>query len=185
MKLFSGYLDTLSRLNDLGKGMPVHFLFHMGMLFSSPDKWWGDFKKRASIHEGIDITYYRDARGNHGRFDHRIRVPVMRSGIILNICNDFLGQSIVIEPFQPEKTADGREIDVYAHITPMPHAHLNAVVLENETMATVCPTDKNPAMPPHLHFSCCEVPRSIQPDRLNWDLFSKGTDVCLIHPVFL
>ena len=185
MKRFQHYLDTLSRLNYLGKGSDICFLFHGGMLFSSPDKWWGDFKKRASTHEGIDITYYRDSRGNSGRFDHTTRVPAMEDGTILNICNDFLGRSIITEPLCANSVPDFRLLYVYAHVTPFENAVAGARVWADQEIAFVCPTDKNPQMPPHLHFSCFEVPVSIPLGRLDWDLFSKGSEVRFIHPLFL
>ena len=185
MKKFQQYLDTLSRLNQLGKGSDICFLFHGGMLFLSPDKWWGDFKKRVSIHEGIDITYYRDFRGNACRFDHTTRVPAMENGIILNICNDFLGRSIITEPLWADTAAEFRLLYVYAHVIPLGNMVRGARVSAGQEIASVCPTDKNPQMPPHLHFSCFEVPASVPLVCLDWELFSKGPDIRFIHPVFL
>ncbi len=185
MERFSKYLDTLSRLNNLGDGKPVRFLFHHGMLFSSQAKWWGDFGLRASIHEGIDITYYIDAQENFHNFDESIRVPAMESGIVLNICDDFLGQSIVIEPFRSTGKNDMRVIFVYAHINVMAHVFSNAIVMEHEVLASIGPNQKNPQLPPHLHFSCFEVPRKIRADALNWDFFTRTNQIRMIHPLFL
>lgn len=99
MKKFNYYLNTLSQLNKLGKGTPVQWHFHCGMLFLTKDKWWGDFKIRNTIHEGIDITYYKTVSGHWRQLDVTTLVPAMESGIVLNICGDFLGQTIVTQPF--------------------------------------------------------------------------------------
>lgn len=185
MNRFSKYLDTLSHTNDLGKGRDIRWIFHGGMLFSSPDKWWGDFKRRASVHEGMDITYYSDSKGNIYQFDDSIRVPAMESGIVLNVCDDFLGSSIIIEPFREASLENFRILYVYAHTTPMSQVLNGAVIMENEVIAQVCKTIKNPQLPPHLHFSCFEVPRALAPEMLSWQLFSKSKDIRLIHPLFL
>jgi len=57
MSKFSDYLESISQVNGLangmGNGQKVQWLFYCGMLFSSKDKWWGDFKFRHSAHEGF------------------------------------------------------------------------------------------------------------------------------------
>ena len=96
MSKFSDYLEAISMINDLGNASSsanaskVQWLFHSGMLFSSKDKWWGDFGCRHSAHEGIDITFYRTHKNKTFCFDDSIKIPAMDDGIILNICDDFL-----------------------------------------------------------------------------------------------
>ena len=102
MKRFPDYLAALSRVNGLGQA--VQWLFYPGMLFSSRDKWWGDFGIRSSAHEGIDITYYRTLQGRICCFDDAILVPAMEDGRIINICDDFLGRTLVVDP---EKESSG------------------------------------------------------------------------------
>lgn len=185
MKRFSQYLDTLSRINELDTGKDIRWFFFEGMLFANPNKWWDDFSSRASVHEGIDITYFKPSKSALKRFDETIRIPVMESEMILNICNDFLGKSIITEPFRVKSLKEFRTLYVYAHVTPMDHLCNNCVVMENETIARVCRTDKNPLIPPHLHFSCVEVPRHYPCEKLDWDLFSKNDSIRFIHPLFL
>ncbi len=184
MKKFPGYLAAISRLNGLGNGRPIEWLFHCGMLFSSRDKWWGDFGFRASIHEGIDITYYRTRPEEICCFDDTVQIPAMEDGRIINICDDFLGQTLVVE-LEKEGSAETRVIFVYAHILPDSRLGIGCCIKKDEPIARVCDTRKNPQLPPHLHFSCFEVERGGLPGDLNWTLFSNNRDIKRIHPVFL
>jgi len=196
MSKFSGYLEAIFKINDLGNGFSndlpfnstndfkVQWLFHCGMLFSSRDKWWGDFKYRLSTHEGIDITFYKTEYNEIHCFDDSIKVPAMDDGIILNICDDFLAQTIVIR--HKVLTSSNRQIlFTYAHIVPEKGLQPGHIVTINDPIAKVSNTYKNPQLPPHLHFSCFEIPQDIRPEHLNWDLFSKSPDINLINPVFL
>ncbi len=73
----------------------------------------------------------------------------------------------------------------YAHIIPQKGLKSGQRIRKNEVLATICKNSKNPQLPPHLHFSCFEIPKNIRPEHLNWDLFSKSPDINLINPVFL
>jgi murein DD-endopeptidase MepM/ murein hydrolase activator NlpD len=184
MNAFSDYLETISQVNGLGNAQPVQWLFHSGMLFSTRDKWWGDFKFRQSVHEGIDITYFRTIPDELRQFDTSIKVPAMADGVIVNICDDFLGQTLVVE-HENSLGFNRRILFVYAHIIPEKNLKPGHIIKRGATIARVCDTHKNPQLPPHLHFSCFEVSHQVQPEQMNWDLFSKSRDINLIHPVFL
>ena len=203
--MFTTYLATIARQNGLDRNGPVTWFFYDGMLFSSPAKWWGDFKIRASVHEGVDITYYTS--GPHGaaagspdgtkeckpvctqgpfgirQFDPSIRVPAFEAGRIINICRDFLGQTLVVE--QPAPASGFRVIFAYAHINPSHGLEPGMQIQKDQCIATVCDTARNPLLPPHLHFSCFEVPRSVPVENLNWDLFSKPGQIRMVNPAWL
>lgn len=185
MKAFTKFLGSLSRLNKLEKKGPVQWYFYPGMLFSTMDKWWGNFGFRATLHEGIDITYYSDGSGTLCQFNSHTRIPALKSGMVLNICDDFLGKSIIIEPFHRHHALDSRILFIYAHIVPLQHIHQGCVVMEDEPIATVSHTRKNPQLPPHLHFSCIEIPRTIHTSELDWSYFSQDPDIQLYPPWFL
>ncbi len=185
MLKFINYLNILSEINELSKGIPVQWQFHCGMLFLAENKWWGDFRARQSVHEGIDITYYATAAGKRRKFDESIMIPSMGNGVVLNICKDFLGETIVIQPFWQEKKLKARKLLAYAHVKPRKNIRIGSVVSEKSVLANVCGTEKNPCLPPHLHLSCFEVPENIPFYKLNWNLFSKDDCVRFIHPFFL
>ena len=184
MKNFSEYLKTISQMNKLEADQTVEWLFHPGMLFLSKDKWWGDFKFRATAHEGIDICFFRDGRtkGKVRSFDPGIQVPALEDGRIINICNDFLGQTLVVES-RKLGLPYTRVLITYAHIRPADSLKINANIKEKDIIARVCDTAKNPQLPPHLHLSCFEIPKSVQPEELNWTFFSQSTNACPINPI--
>ncbi|MFH2058372.1 MAG: M23 family metallopeptidase [Pseudomonadota bacterium] len=184
MNRFAEYLTCIAQVNDLGKGSIVKWFFHNGMLFLSRDKWWGDFKHRSSVHEGMDITFYKTKTGDLEHFDTSIKVPAIADGVLINICNDFLGQTLVVE-HKKECTSNQRVIMVYAHLVPTKSLKKGAFIRKGSIIAQVCDTIKNPQLPPHLHFSCFGVPCNIPPENLNWNLFSKQADINMIHPIFL
>jgi len=184
MNRFSNYLKTISRVNNLENGSKVQWLFHCGMLFSSMDKWWGDFKFRNCAHEGIDVTYFRTDPGEIQCFGPSVKIPAMDDGKILNICDDYLGQTLVVEHHH-SMHFNRRIIWVYAHITPEKGLRQTDSIQKDDIIARVCDTHKNPQLPPHLHFSCFEVDPLVQHHHLTWDLFSKKDDVNLIHPLFV
>lgn len=185
MRLFKDYLNTLAKLNRLDNGYKPTWCFHAGMLFATPLKWWGDFKNRASIHEGVDITYYRDDKGVLHQFDDAIVIPAFENGTVLNICNDFLGQSLVVENESFQPVQGWRSVIVYAHIDVNEEILPGSAIRCGKPVATVCKTNKNPALPPHLHFSCFEISTSVPETELDWNLFSTSRDIRMVHPFFL
>lgn len=182
---FQAFLEQIAEANDLFTKEKIQWLFHTGMLFLSPDKWWGDFKYRASAHEGVDITYYNRPKDRVIRqLAAGARVPAMENGTLLNICPDFLGTSMVVE--SEKNIAKGvRVVMVYAHVTPENGYGPGDIILKNSCVARICDTRKNPKLPPHLHLSCFEILLEVEPEDLNWALFSKQENLCMIHPVFL
>lgn len=184
MRRFSDFLSAISQVNGLGNGGKVDWLFHCGMLFSSREKWWGDFGFRHSVHEGIDITYFRTPQKQLQCFDDSIRIPAMEDGILINICDDFLGQTLVVE-HGSTRDSNRQILFAYAHIIPEPHMKKGRIIKKQELIARVCDTRKNPLLPPHLHFSCFEVGQTVPCEHLDWTLFSNNFKANPIHPFFL
>lgn len=184
MTKFTDYLAAIGQMNRLGNGRRLEWLFHCGMLFADRSKWWGDFGFRATVHEGIDITYFRTRPGHMQCFKAGIRIPAMEDGRVINICNDFLGRTLVVEPAETESLKT-RIIYAYAHIVPENHIRPGQAIHRHEIIAKVCETRKNPSLPPHLHFSCFELERLHPPETMNWSLFATHPDVNRIHPLFL
>jgi len=56
----------LSEENALDQSRFESWIFCLGMLFNSPDKWWGDHGSRDYPHEGIDLCLYRDRSRRKG-----------------------------------------------------------------------------------------------------------------------
>ncbi len=183
MSGFKQYLAAVASANRLGPD--IEWVFHPGMLPESRRKWWGDFKTRPAAHEGIDICFYRTRTGPVRQLPAGARVPAWSSGTVLNICNDFLGTTLVMAPeiFMSEST---RILEVYSHlyvcdeITPGSHLRTGQIIARTaDTHAT------GSVLPPHLHLSCIEVPASICTSEMNWTLFPRRDKVNVLNPVFM
>lgn len=182
--MFFNYLDAIASINRLGNGQRTQWFFYPGMLFQSNDTWWGDFQNRISSHEGIDLTYYKNLSGSINSFTPETKIPSLDEGVIVNICKDFLGQTIVVEhdnKFHPGH----RLIFTYAHITPDTTLHPGDRVIKNQVIGHVCDTHTNPSLTPHLHFSSFLIPSEIAYEAMDWHLFSTDDEILKINPVFL
>ena len=186
MREFHSYLDIIARTNRLyHSDDSVTWLFHPGMLFLSRDKWWGDYRYRHTEHEGIDITFFSDGKEKIGQFSDRFKIPSFSDGRLIQICSDFLGQSMVVE--LPDRCSRyHRTVLVYAHVTPLTRMAAGVSIKKHEVIATACGTAKNPQLPPHLHLSCFEILKKIPAPEMNWSLFtSQRSFVRMINPFWL
>lgn len=187
MSRFSDYLYSIGKVNNLaepGCVSDILWFFHCGMLFSSRYKWWKDFGKRTTSHEGIDIAWFAADNEIIRHFDETILVPAMDSGTIVNICDDFLGRTIVVEPYMKKTTAQ-RLVFAYAHVIPAKDLKTGSSLRKGQVIAKISRTHRNARPGPHLHFSCIEISRNIPCDLLDWNLFTTTGKANLINPVFL
>lgn len=183
MSNFKQYLAAVASANRLGPD--IEWVFHPGMLPESRRKWWGDFKTRPAAHEGIDICFYRTGTGPIRQLPAGARVPAWSSGTVLNICDDFLGTTLVVAPqaFVSERT---RILEVYSHLSVCDEITPGTGLGAGQIIAQTADTHATGSvLPPHLHLSCIEVPAHIQADALNWTLFPRRDNVNVINPVFM
>jgi hypothetical protein len=180
MNQFQRYLDTIARVNSLSG--PVTWYFYPGMLQDSPEKWWGDFGRRATPHEGIDISLFRSGSGPLRTFTQTTCIPAMARGWVKNICDDFIGTTLVTV-LDPE--ALDPVLFVYAHLNIHPSLSHGSQVEPGQIIAQVAtPVSMPPGMQPHLHLSCVQVSQGHAHCRLDWSLFADRNRATLINPVF-
>ena len=166
------YLDQIALCNNFS--CSNKWLFYDGMLFGSKKKWWGDFGLRSNLHEGIDIAMYKDKHGKIKYFDTNIKIPAMANGNIINICNDFLGKSIVIE-HELKSDKNLKIILIYAHVCVLKNIYIGRKIKKGDTLATVCDTStKKSKIPCHVHISIMEVKTKISNHLLDWKLFGSN-----------
>jgi hypothetical protein len=183
MSCFSQYLAAVASANHIGHD--VEWLFYPGMLPDSRLKWWGNFGRRPTAHEGIDICFFRDRVGQIRSLPAGARVPAWSSGIVLHVCEDFLGKSIVTEP-GAISSKDTRILEVYAHLSVCDDIIPGTHIQSGQIIASIADTrGTGSVLPPHLHLSCIEVPAHIPADRLNWSFFPRRENVNVLHPVFM
>jgi hypothetical protein len=53
----SRFTEMLIEENELDQNGFKNWIFCNGMLFNSPDKWWGDHGLRDYPHEGVDYVF--------------------------------------------------------------------------------------------------------------------------------
>ncbi|MBF0302302.1 MAG: hypothetical protein HQK73_04625 [Desulfamplus sp.] len=196
-------LDNKNQIFSIqGKSYNVRcgeWLFYPGMLFGSCDKWWADWGQRYTPHEGLDITFYRKKTYNITSrnfdicsFDSNIVVPAMGDGIVLNICKDFLGQSVIIKPsfFSNNKSdnsiRDSKSIFdieksiiavIYSHILTACGLTIGDTVTKGQIIGKVADTSmRKSGITPHLHVSCAEISTKMPLHELNWNIF--GNPAC-------
>jgi hypothetical protein len=183
MSGFRQYLGAVASANQLGSD--VEWLFYPGMLWDSRLKWWGDFRYRPAAHEGIDICFYRTRTGPVRHLPAGALVPAWSSGTVMNVCEDFLGRSLVVET-GINSSDDTRILEIYAHLSVSEEFTPGIQVQTGQAIARIADTHaRGSVLPPHLHLSCIEVPASIPGHELNWSLFPRRHKVNVLPPVFM
>ncbi len=195
MSIIKIYLKNIAKTNDLdiaSSAMDIEgWLFHHGMLFLSPYKWWQSNRnpipaERKTLHEGLDILFFKDKKKQIKKLQSGTLIPAATDGEVINICDDFLGQSIVVA----HKTSFHKNLDlffIYAHILPDIKIKIGTALQSGDIIASIADVSgKKTLIPPHLHLSIIEAPENIPIKYLNWNFFThKLSAVNLINPLFV
>jgi murein DD-endopeptidase MepM/ murein hydrolase activator NlpD len=159
------------------------WIFCRGMLFNSPDKWWGDHGRRDYPHEGIDLCLYQDRSGRIRQIDVNTRIPVMHDGVVKAIFKDYLGQAVIIE-HENSGSETGRFISFYAHTNPRPEIEVGTIVKKGDVIATLADTGNSKSkILPHLHFSLGIPSKSFSYDRFVWNTIRNPAMLILLDPL--
>lgn len=154
-----------------------------GMLFSSPDKWWGDHGQRDFPHEGIDLCLYKDSSRRIRTLDKKIQIPVMHDGTVRAMFKDYLGKAVVVEHQDPA-TDTGRYISFYAHTNPGVNIDVGMHLKAGDIIATLADTSNSKArILPHLHFSLGLPSKSFSYDGFVWNRIRKPEMMTLLDPL--
>ena len=178
----SSFTARLIEANGFDPDDFQRWIFSPGMLFGSPDKWWGDFGRRDFPHEGIDFCLYRDAAGQVRRLDEHTRIPVMHDGCVMALFSDYLGQAVVIE-HDGLPGISGKAISIYAHTTPRAGILPGVRVRAGDIIASIAGTGRSKAnILPHLHFSCGQPSADIVYEPFVWNQMRDPGRVVLHDP---
>jgi hypothetical protein len=179
----SRFTEMLIHANALDQSGIESWIFCNGMLFNSPDKWWGNHGLRDYPHEGVDLCLYRDRSRKICRIDEKTRIPVMQRGMIKAIFQDYLGQAIVIE-HESMGSNPGRFLSFYAHTTPHASLKVGMIVNAGDIIATLADTSHSKAqILPHLHFSLGRPSKSFSYDGFAWNAIRKPENIILLDPL--
>ena len=164
---FTGNLIALNHLNSLGF---KSWLLKPGMGFNDTNKWWGDQEARPSRHEGLDLTGFLDnANGEHQLTEGTIVVPLY-GGRLVNIINDFLGRTIIID-HEITNRQDQSLHGFYAHLSPTAKLRTGAVINEAAGLGTIAAGSH--ICPPHLHISTVWISGNFPLGQLSWADFTE------------
>ncbi len=161
------------------------WVFWPGMLFNSPDKWWGDHGRRDFPHEGVDFCLYKDRFGQIVRIGEKTRIPVMHSGVVRALFTDYLGQAVIIE-HESAQGKTGKFLSVYAHTKPQAGIQPGVMVEEGDIIATIADTSRSKAdIFPHLHVSFGYPSSDLVYDPFAWNCMRDPRQMALIDPLGL
>ncbi len=159
------------------------WVFHPGMLFNSPEKWWGDQGTRYTKHEGLDLYSYADANGAIKTVDRHTRIPAAFAGEIVKIDPDFLGKSIYIS-HEIFSVGGRRLISVYGHTVLRESLSAGQQVAAGEIIGRISVfSDKKTTLVPHLHITFAWVPVQLALNQLDWKNLGADPGITLIDPL--
>jgi hypothetical protein len=177
---FAEALAACSGLRGAGFG---RWAFTPGMLFSAPEKWWGDRGPRPRPHEGIDLCLYTDESGRLFALDASARIPAMLDGEVIKIEKDYLGQSVYVG--HAVEDGNGRRLwTMYGHSAPLHPLRPGDRVRSGEIIASLPEKRKNNRGPrPHLHLTMAWVSPERAPRELGWETLHDRRIATLIDPL--
>ena len=179
----SRFTEMLIEENTLDQNGFKRWIFCHGMMFNSPDKWWGDHGLRDYPHEGIDLCLYEDRANRIRRINEKTRIPVMHDGVVKAMFRDYLGKAVIIE-HEHSGSDIGRFISFYAHTEPLSEIENGVIVKEGDIIATLADTDNSKSnIIPHLHFSLGIPNRSFSYDGFVWNTIRNPEMITLLDPL--
>ncbi len=177
------FVEMFIEANGLEPDELQRWVFCPGMLFRSPDKWWGDRGRRDFPHEGIDFCLYRDLSGKIRRVDRHTRIPVMLDGVVRAMFTDYLGKAVIIE-HENGSSGNPKILSVYAHTKPFDDIQPGVVVKKGQIIAAIADTSHSKAnILPHLHLSLGHPSPDLVYEGFVWNYMRDPVLVTLIDPL--
>ena len=179
-RLFHERLVFLNNLDSLGF---KEWIFHPAMLFGSLYKWWGDLGKRQRPHEGLDLCLYQTKEGNINYLTGETRIPVIFTGQIIKVSDDFLGESVFVG--HGAYDSNGSQLyTIYGHIKPSNNIRPGKRLSEGDIIGVITDTGNSEVViPRHLHVSVTWIPNAMHVPELGWQTINDPTKVVLLDPL--
>jgi murein DD-endopeptidase MepM/ murein hydrolase activator NlpD len=169
--------------NGLDKKGFQEWIFHPGMLLGVHSKWWGKPEKRDRLHEGLDLCAYRTEQGAIHYLNEQTKIPVMFKGRVVNVCDDFLGESMFVR--HDACNSNGRRLyTIYGHIKPHHSIQPGNSLDEGDIIGTLTRTGAvDRAIPYHLHISVAWILETLHSENLDWQIMGDPAAVVLLDPL--
>ena len=179
-RLFHERLVFLNNLDSLGF---KEWIFHPAMLFGSLYKWWGDLGKRQRPHEGLDLCLYQTKEGNINHLTGETKIPVIFTGQIIKVSDDFLGESVFVG--HGAYDSNGSQLyTIYGHIKPGNNIRPGKRLSEGDIIGVITDTGNSEVViPHHLHVSVAWIPNTMHVPELGWQTISDPARVVLLDPL--
>jgi murein DD-endopeptidase MepM/ murein hydrolase activator NlpD len=137
------------------------------MRFGAASTWWADCGPRPRPHEGLDLVFYRDRAHGIQRLELETCIPAMYDGIVVRLCDDYIGRSVMMEHRFPSRP--GWFYTLYGHTRPGAGLEVGRGVRRGEIVARLAPvTRPGSTVLPHLHISVGWSPKPVAPEQLGW-----------------
>ncbi len=160
------------------------WVFHPGMLFGASREWWGEGRRRATPHEGLDLVCFQDDALRLHLVPETLAVPAPLAGEVARLVPDFLGTSIFLR--HPVFREGCQLYTALGHTRPLATLTLGAKVAAGDCLATLAGTRRRPTrVPAHLHLTFAWLPASASPEALNWRTLGHDPAVRLVDPLTL
>lgn len=175
------FFQNLVEINNLSSFK--EWFFYDGMLFNRIEKWWGRAGNRPSMHEGLDIGFYKDKANKIQPLKNPVKIPVVADGTIVEISDDdFLGKSIFVRhniSDQNEKSLHS----VYAHTTPVKELKVNDTVKKGFIIGSVADiSNRHLMISAHLHISMIWLTDHFPNELLKWQILPDSNDAVFADP---
>lgn len=176
----SFFKNKFIEINCLEGGF-TEWLFSPGMLFGAREKWWGTGGRRERPHEGIDLCFYRDAKGKKRCLNENTLVPTIYEGEVVRIIDDFLGKSAFLghNIFSGQK----RLFTVYGHIRPDEKIRAGRILEAGSVLGCLAKTGPYANIRGHLHISVALISELLSLERLDWKILEDKKKVTLLDPL--
>jgi murein DD-endopeptidase MepM/ murein hydrolase activator NlpD len=160
----SGFTKRFVLSNDLDANGFKEWSFQPGMVFASREKWWGEHGARHRHHEGVDFAAFLDGEEREQQITAGMLVPTLFSGQVVNIIEDLLGSTIIID--HAIRDQDGRVLHAfYAHLTPHRTISQGTEIDSEDILGAIAPGSSCLA---HLHISTAWCSRDIPLSNFSW-----------------
>lgn len=177
------FTEMIVAENGLDRNGFDSWFFCPGMLFNSPQKWWGNHGLRDFPHEGVDLCLYRDRDARIQRMDENNRIPVISGGVVRAIFTDYLGKAVILEHENPEDN-NRRFLTIYAHTSPRAEVRIGTIVNEGDVIGTIADASRSKAkIIPHLHFSLGLPSPLLSYTHFEWDIIRQSDRITLLDPL--
>ncbi len=177
----TSFTNSFIKENKLEADAFKEWVLYPGMLFKASDKWWGDRGRRKTLHEGLDLCFYRDEKDSVLQVSEGMKIPALYNGEVMGIIDDFIGESIIIKHLIPD--VEREFFTVYGHTIPADDIQIGKTFRAGEVIADVAGlSDSESGMSPHLHISIgFPISGEIEYNTIDWKTIDEK--MTLIDPL--